>query len=269
MGLLHELKRKVGKKLRRVILVSRRKYDIWKYAGYEPGRIFKITVDDLDFKMTFKGYKLDFTIIERIEGRREPVTTALIQSLVTKGKKVLQIGGGYGYFAAIMSHCTGSKGRVVSIEGTPNTFEILKENIKLNGLANVEAYNLFIAAENGSILFGKDERNSYAAFARLQKGIRLCVESVVSVPLKRLTDFMEEIHFFPDLIFMDIEGSEMDVFEDFRAQGYLKINRPIIVFELHPLAYKQGRDMVFIREFLKANNYYARRADANLICFPE
>ncbi|TBR15797.1 FkbM family methyltransferase [bacterium] len=264
---LLNIKRFLGKRLRKFITYLRRRYDIWKYSGFKPNHVFNISVDDISFKMTFKDYKLDFTIIERIEGRREPNTTVLIKALVTKGKNVLQIGGCYGYFANIMSCCAGDKGKVVSIEGTPNNFEILSENIKMNNLTNVRAYKFFVGSGNENIYFDKNERNPYKAIDRF-KG-RIFPKEMIAVPVSKLTDFLKEIDYHPDIIFMDIEGFEMDVFEDFYAQGYLKKEKPVIVFELHPLSYTKGRDLDFIRNFLAENNYYTRQSETNLICFPQ
>ena len=100
-----------------------------------------------------------------------------------------------------------------------------------------------------------------------QKESFINIEDKVAVPSVQLSSFLSEVNFIPDHIFMDIEGFEVDVFEDF-SQGYLNRNRPTIVFEIHEDAYATGKDLNFIMDILKANNYYYRLDKDNLICLP-
>lgn len=247
---------------------AKEKYLLFKYSKFETGHIFDIKVGDMAFAMTFMDYRLGRAIIERIEGRREPKTTAIIESLVTNGSKVLELGGCYGYFTIIMSKCAGPNGKVVSIEGTPNNYEILTENIRINNIRNVEAYNFFITSKSSETHFGLEDKHPYNAIERLEtQGESTLGENWVSVPAIRLSEFLEDINLSPDYIFMDIEGFEVEVFEDF-SDGYLRSNRPVIVFEVHRLFYKGTKDLSFIKGVLEQNKYYFRRVAGNLVCFP-
>ncbi len=241
-----------------------------KYNRYKSNYVFDITSDDLCFKMTFLDYYLNDYIIERIEGRREPETNAIIRSIVSEESNVLELGGCYGYFTTIMANCVGKSGKVVSIEGTPNNFEILSKNMKLNNLNNVELYQLFIIADEGggNVFFGSEERHAYKVIETLRQEESFNnIEDKVAVPCIQVTSFLDDIDFKPDCIFMDIEGSEIDVFQDF-SNGYLKKARPTIVFEIHEGFYSNGKDLNFIKNILKANNYYYRRVQGNLVCLP-
>ena len=75
----------IEKFLKKLVSYGIRKYRAFKYSKFKPGHIFNITVDDMSFRMTFMDYYLDSCIIERIEGRREPETVAIIKSLVRRG----------------------------------------------------------------------------------------------------------------------------------------------------------------------------------------
>ena len=97
----------IEKILKKFISYGVRKYRAYTYSKFGPGHIFNIEVDDISFRMSFMDYYLDPCIIQRIEGRREPETVAIIKSLVRNGSKVLELGGCYGYFTAIMSKCAG------------------------------------------------------------------------------------------------------------------------------------------------------------------
>lgn len=166
-----------------------------------------------------------------------------------------------------MSQCAGPNGRVVSIEGTPNNYKVLLKNIQLNDLDNVIAYNYFITNEPGQVWFKPDENHPYEAIGRLQRQDDHPSPDSVIVPAGPLFLFLEEIQFRPDYLFMDIEGFEAEVFEDFSA-GYFRVSRPMILFEIHEQFYKPPKDLAFIENVLDQNDYYYRRVGHNLLCFP-
>jgi FkbM family methyltransferase len=243
------------------------RYRIAKYAKFGPNHIFDIKVDDLSLRMTFLDHKIGHGIVERLQGRREPTTVAIIRSLVRPGSKVLELGGCYGYFTYIMATCAGGEGKVVSIEGTPNNFKILQRNIELNNLKTVAAYNLFITDKADCVSFGPSEEDPYGAIDRLLAGGDNRDPNSVSVPTIRLSSFLEKIGFDPDYVFMDIEGFEIDVFKDFSAR-YFSRNRPVIVFEVHESVYRGQENLDFIKGILVKNHYYYRKDGTNLLCFP-
>jgi FkbM family methyltransferase len=245
-----------------------RRYKIAKYSKLGPGHVFDITLDDMSFKMTFLGHKISPAIVERIEGRREPSTTAMMRALVIPGSRVLELGGCYGEFTIILSKCAGPDGHVVSIEGTPNNYEVLQKNIKLNCLSNVTAYKYFITSKAENVQFGATENHPYAAIERLKQDAKRSIPDSVVVPTIRLSKFLQEIEFSPDFIFMDIEGFEVDVFKDFAATRYLLLHRPVIVFETHEMFYEQEENLTFIKRILEENHYDHRQIVKNLVCFP-
>lgn len=266
--ILKDLKKKTGRLLRKRIRRMSLAYDEWKYRRVKPHTVFDIRVSrDMSFKMSFGDYKLDSAIVERIEGRREPATVATIKALVKKGSKVLEIGGCYGYFTAIMALCVGTDGAVVSLEGTPRNFSILKNNIKLNNFTNVDVYNVFVAADTDKVYFKEGENNPYAAIKRIGRSYAGS-RDMMDVPCVQLSSFLESIGFLPDYIFMDIEGFEIDVFEDFSGK-YFQQTRPTIVLEIHESLYRPGRDLPFIQRILEQYQYDYRYMGGNLLCFPE
>ena len=256
--------------LDKFVNVARRliwRYRIAKYAKFGPNHIFDIKVDDLSLRMTFLDHKIGHGIVERLQGRREPTTVSIIRSLVRPGSKVLELGGCYGYFTYIMSRCAGDEGKVVSIEGTPNNFKVLRRNIELNNMTTVFPYNFFITDKGDHVSFGADEEHPYGAIDRLLNQRDNGDPTSVTVPTIRLSSFLEKIGFDPDYVFMDIEGFEIDVFKDFSAR-YFSRNRPVIVFEVHDSMYRGQENLDFIKEILLKNHYHHRRDGSNLLCFP-
>jgi protein-L-isoaspartate(D-aspartate) O-methyltransferase len=69
----------------------------------------------------------------------QPYTVAIMTEALAPepGEKVLEIGAGSGYQAAIIGRCVGTKGKVITIELESDLVEISKKNIKKVGLKNI------------------------------------------------------------------------------------------------------------------------------------
>lgn len=231
--------------------------------------IHQIKVDNDFFALSFSNYSLDRGITERIQGCREPNTVSAIRSLVKKGNKVLELGACYGYFTYLMSTCTGSQGKVVSIEGLPNNFKILKNNINLNKCSNVSIYNYFISNNENSdlIAFNKKSTAPYSDVENfLLKNNLSNKKDYEFVETIKISSFLEKINFYPDNIFMDIEGFEVDVIEDLYEKKFF-FKKPIIVFEIHNSIYKKNKNLNYLKLLLN-KNYDCREDSGNLICIP-
>jgi FkbM family methyltransferase len=232
--------------------------------------IIDIKVDDLNFKMSFLNYDLsDRGITERINGIREPNTVTAIKSLVKNNSKVLVLGACYGYFTNIVSKMCGQNGMVVSVEGLPQNYNILVNNIKLNNLNNVRTYNFFVTNKliyNNEMRFKKNSTNPYYEIEKLNSNFLEDVKSDYDVvPVVKLSNFLNQINFNPDIIFMDIEGFEVDVIEDLN-ENYFHKNKPNMVFEIHQYFYKNNKNLEYLKSILQLANYNVRLDKDNLIC---
>jgi FkbM family methyltransferase len=253
-----------SKFLVRIVALVRRVY-FWqkrrRYERFGKGHVFDINVSENSFVMTFLDYSLDQAIIERIEGRRERETAAIIQTLLPAGANVLEIGACYGYFTNIMASCVGPTGRVVSLDGDSDAFRVLSKNLELNDLNNVVAYKVLVTSPSANTTSG----NSPSGIGPAHVGDDVAQDEPATVIL---SDFLEQIEFRPDYLFMDIEGFEVDVFEDL-AREYLGKYRPVIVFEMHPQFYNPGKTAEYIKELLEGFGYRHRVVAENLVCIPE
>lgn len=98
---------------------------------------------------------------------------------------------------------------VVVFEANPNTFELLKTNLVLNGCNNVSAYNMAVDDSFGLLDFVLNTTNSGGSKRLPNVYSHIYFQdnpSVVKVPKVALDDFLTGKSF--DIIFMDIEGSE-------------------------------------------------------------
>ena len=235
--------------------------------------VIDIKVDDLNFKMSFLNYDLsDRGITERINGIREPNIVTAIKSLVKNNSKVLVLGACYGYFTNIMSKMCGQNGMVVSIEGLPQNYNILVNNIKLNNLNNVRTYNFFVTNKlinNNEMRFKKNSTNPYYEIDKLNSNFLEDIKNDYDVvPVVKLSNFLNQINFNPDVIFMDIEGFEVDVIEDLK-ENYFHKKKPNIVFEIHQYFYKNNKSLEYLKSILQSANYNVRLDKDNLICLQD
>jgi FkbM family methyltransferase len=250
----------------RIFLRLHKKYIRLKYSKFRANHIFDIVVGEISFKMTFLEYSLNPAIIERIEGRRESETVAIIKALLRKGDKVVEIGGCYGYFTIIMSKCVGSTGRIVSIESLPKHLAVLKKNMEINNITNVDLNHLFIDSELTELPLPLSE--AIVNFGDKTDGSVLQTKKEIPrVPAKRLSIFLREINFIPDWLFMDIESFEIGVFEDL-SENYFSYKKPVIIFETHPQFYKGDKNLDYIKSILTKHNYIFRSIADNLLCIP-
>ncbi len=70
----------------------------------------------------------------------QPYTIAVMTEALNPkpGDKVLEIGAGSGYQAALLGYCVGSKGKIITVELEPDLVEFAKKNIKKVKLKNVK-----------------------------------------------------------------------------------------------------------------------------------
>lgn len=70
----------------------------------------------------------------------QPTTVAIMtQALeLQEGHKVLEVGAGSGYQAALISEIIGPKGKIISTEIVPELAELAKKNVKKLNLKNIE-----------------------------------------------------------------------------------------------------------------------------------
>ncbi|WP_297812635.1 FkbM family methyltransferase [uncultured Methylophaga sp.] len=69
------------------------------------------------------------------------------------GNTFIDIGAFRGYVSVKASRKVGSKGKVISIEPVLENIELIRKNIEINGLNNVELLNGYVAEEGDSKLF--------------------------------------------------------------------------------------------------------------------
>jgi FkbM family methyltransferase len=137
------------------------------------------------------------------------------ERLVTPGDVIFECGGHHGCSGILLSRWVGASGRVVTFEPDAANFAILRQNIALNGLTNVEAHRAAVGATAGSLTF-EPSANGVDPTGRGHR-----------VPMVRLDDYADA---HPTFLKIDVEGFEIEVV---RGARHVLAARPKLAIEVH------------------------------------
>lgn len=141
--------------------------------------------------------------------------------MLAPGDIVAECGGHHGCSAVLMANWVGPRGKVITFEPHPGNFEILKRNVQINNLDNVEVVNKAVGSAKKLVkMSGKS--NSRVVNSR-EEGKGFEVEAI------RLDDFFENQE-RPELIKIDVEGFESEVL---KGASRLLGGRPKLAIEIH------------------------------------
>ena len=197
-------------------------------------------------------------------GQYEPQETALIEALVKPGQTFVDIGAHWGYFTLIAAQKVSSSGRVIAIEADPRLFKTLSQNIRENGLANIDAIHVAAAAGSGVLrMAGYKEHEENWGISRLlgaaATGDDPDVFDVATASIDSLLD--ERGVTKVDVLKMDIAGAEALALRGMEA-GLRAGRYRSMVIEFHPLALPDfGSSVGSLVDLLTGFGYRAWRID--------
>lgn len=139
---------------------------------------------------------------------------------VCEGDYVVDIGGNIGIFACRAARLAN---RVVTVEPNWENFRLLQENIRRNGLLNVEAIQAAVCDHAGTITLNIAREGAYHSI--LDR-----IESATTETVRAIT-LPELIGERCDLLKVDCEGAEHQIFSSLPADVYCRIQR--IAMEWH------------------------------------
>jgi len=137
----------------------------------------------------------------------------------------VDIGANIGYYALQEARCAEY---VIAIEPTPDSYEILENNIAINEYENVEAHQLAIGDYVGCARFEISRACNWNSIARNDK------KGTISVRVETLDTFLgdgQDEWCQVDFIRMDVEGYEFNVLKG--MEGLLREEHPRMFIEVH------------------------------------
>ena len=164
-----------------------------------------------------------------LTGEYEPAETDFIKKYVKPGMLVFDLGANIGWFTMILSKLVGNSGHVYSFEPDPDYFQTLKENVQLNHLTNVSLFQMGVSNTSGVGNFSLNKEFGTLVIDSKQKKDSLQIE------ITTLDDFCKKNQIKIDFIKIDVEGSEILVFDGMKESVK---NNPGMKFitEFHPNA---------------------------------
>ena len=140
---------------------------------------------------------------------------------------ILDIGANIGWYSLNLSKYVPA-GRIIAFEPIAKTFELLKKNIRLNGVTNVELRNIGLSDKKGTFEFYYNPRLTGAASLR-DLGIG-AGKKKIRCKVKRLDDIADTLPSRIDFIKCDVEGAELFVIRG--ALDILKKTKPVLFLEM-------------------------------------
>src|SRR5437588_2561781 len=144
--------------------------------------------------------------------------------------------------------------RVLAVEPNPETFPLLERNIRDNGLhGRVTAIHAAVGAAPGTGTLELVEHSLGTRLARTDDGaIKVRIETVPALLAQAAMDDV-------DLLKIDCEGMEYEVFESIDSQQLLRLGA--IACEYHP---RPGRKVDQLDALFKSAGFNVQRPDAAL-----
>lgn len=150
------------------------------------------------------------------------VTTGVIEAPLTKffinyikpSQTIIDIGTNVGYFTILAAKMVGDKGKVIGFEANPTVYEILKDNISMNWLAErTELYNKAVYSENTTLAFHSSQKFHGDSSIKTRPSNANILDSYTNINISAVTldKQLEELDQI-DFLKIDIEGGEYHAF---------------------------------------------------------
>lgn len=132
----------------------------------------------------------------------EPATRRLLESLLSPGAVMIDVGANVGFFSVLAARRVGPGGKIYAVEPGPDNLEYLRRNLELHGTDQVEVLAAAAGPESGKRMFHLHRVGTVHSFYPADHSVRhevrqIALDDVVSPPVK--------------LIKIDVEGEELGV----------------------------------------------------------
>ncbi|MFI5218344.1 MAG: FkbM family methyltransferase [Bacteroidia bacterium] len=210
------------------------------------------------------GFKFELDIHEAVDhfiyfGFKESAREALY-SLVKQGMVVLDVGANIGETSIMFSNLVKSEGKVYCFEPDDLNFKKLSRNISINGIKNIEPFQIGLGNENKKAkLFNVRESNSGMKRVLNDASGNFDFTEINIRTLDALGEERKINHI--DLIKIDVEGFEFNVLTG--ASETLKRYKPILFIELIDNNLReQGADSAGLINFLSSLGYSVTHSES-------
>ncbi len=222
---------------------------------------------------TVNGYKMfvdarDVSIAPHLimDGAFEEYTDAVLRSIIKPGMHILEIGANCGVFSLLMAHRTGPTGSVLSFECDPELAQIVRDNLEINGLANIGTVDeRAVSDKAGTLRFfsALHHRGNGTLVEGLEQIPRMSQERrEIEVQSTTIDDILKERNGSFDLVKIDAEGAETAIFRG-GTSLFADRGRPLqVVVEFAPAFISSaGDDPARYLDEWESNGFTIQRID--------
>jgi len=160
-------------------------------------------------------------------GSYEKAELGMALKLIEPDQTVVDVGANVGWFSLNIAKRY-PHSQILAFEPVPNTFDLLKKNIKLNGMDSIQTFRLALSSQNGeAILYMKAEDSANASTINLNVGQEV---QKATCTMRQLDELVKENGWKVDFIKCDVEGGELMVLDG--ALDSIDRFKPIIWAEM-------------------------------------
>ena len=182
---------------------------------------------------------------------------SVFQKYIKNGMNVIDVGANLGLYSLFFSELVGPEGKVFAFEPDTILFNSLKDNLRLNGILNVEIFNFALGSEQGKMKLYCSSINS--GDNRLTRTVSLPFYKSFEVNVERLDTLLKDQHV--DFVKIDVQGWEFDVLQGMN-QLLHKNSSIIVFFEFWPEGLKHaGREPIELLNLLKEYGFTIYKVD--------
>ncbi|MEW6593816.1 MAG: FkbM family methyltransferase [Thermodesulfobacteriota bacterium] len=174
-------------------------------------------------------------------GERELEHKAMLEQVLRPGMTVLDIGANIGYYALMEKRLIGPGGVLIAVEPSPSNVGLLRRNLALNGYGDTEVHQGAVSDQSGTKRFFLSEMSNLNTFHDTGSGAHFLSGKTVDVVTFTVPEIMAGRK--PDLIRMDVEGHEVEVFAGLLPAIERGEMAPMVIFETHLSRYGREHDM--------------------------
>jgi FkbM family methyltransferase len=168
----------------------------------------------------------------RASGEYEPHLMNALVARLPVGGVFVDVGANLGIHTLVGAMRVGAQGKVLAIEASPITHQLLQENVALHGCQNVTAWNRGAWHESADLVFTHITTGpGWSFISSTGASAENCQE--INVACEPLDDLIQRANLGRvNLIKVDVEGAEINVLQG--ATGTIARDRPDIILEVNP-----------------------------------
>lgn len=161
--------------------------------------------------------------------------SVVVKHLLQPGDVAVDVGANIGYVTLLLSKWVGRDGRVISFEPVPQTYELLRHNLRCLHVRNVTAINLGLSSESGifrmCIPVDQDGVGNYYEARMANVPSSPHPKNSVLVEVGRLDSYLPEVPARLSFIKIDVEGHELEVLQG--SERILRSVKPALLIEVN------------------------------------